>query len=561
MRTFFGILVLFGIWILSAVGGGFSAEAMVDIGEIGVGARTLGMGSAFVGGVDDASSIFTNPASLVLNPNLNILSMSGQMLMDVNYLVVGAADTSPIGRVGIGYVNASLGSIGIIEVSGSGSTETVVQTGTTDYSSSIIIFSYGSKLSRFLRGRAKNISLGANLKYFLQGFSGGGSVMQDAQGTGMELDFGLLYEARPWAKLGLLFNNCLPSGFGGGFLWKDAAEIEGIPMRVRLGTELKLLGESALRENDKQSLSFLTDYEIIRESNWPSVWHLGLEYWPLSGLAIRCGLDQKPAASEAGIGVDNNLTAGVGINYRGFTFDYAYHQFGELAQNATHFFSFGYRGIKKQEEEFDFDRAVASGVVLPEVAPKPTLVTFSDVADDYWAKKPIEYLATLGIMGGYPDKTFRPERVLSRGELATLLVKAKDTKVDHSSRDFFFDVRPTSWVAPYIETAVEKGYMKGYPNGTFRPNQRITRAEAAMVFSKFGGLYVKEKITEKPYPDVVRSHWASPAIAAGKYAGFFEYVGSDFDPDASLSRAEAAEILAKTPFVKKKIESLIYGAD
>ena len=199
-------------------------------------------------------------------------------------------------------------------------------------------------------------------------------------------------------------------------------------------------------------------------------------------------------------------------------------------------------------------------IPLSEVVPKPELKTYVDLPEKFWAKRPIEYLATLGIMGGYPDKTFRPNRALTRGELAAILVKAKEFKIKPGVKVKFEDIRPKEWFAPYINVAASRNYMKGYPDGTFRPNQRVSRAEAALIFARFSGLYMKPKVQRKVYPDVSRKHWASPAIAASKQAGFFEYLGEEeFGVEAYLTRAEAAEILSKTPLVKEKIKELISG--
>ena len=199
-------------------------------------------------------------------------------------------------------------------------------------------------------------------------------------------------------------------------------------------------------------------------------------------------------------------------------------------------------------------------VPVPEVVPKPELKTYIDLPVDYWAKKPIEYLATLGIMSGYPDKTFRPERPLTRAELAAILVKAKEFKLEPVAEVRFTDIRAKDWFTPYIEVAANRNYMQGYPDRSFRPNQRVTRAEAALIFARFSGLYMKPEVQQKVYPDVERKHWASPAIAASKQAGFFEYLGEEkFEVHTYLTRAEAAEILSKTPMVKEKIKDLISG--
>ncbi|MEA3492800.1 MAG: S-layer homology domain-containing protein [Candidatus Margulisiibacteriota bacterium] len=512
------------------------------------------MGKACISGVTDATSIFTNPAGLAMNDDFNLISMSGTILSDINYIMIGASDYSPMGKFGFGYLNASVGGIPITTITGSGSTAAVVQTGVTDYSSSILFFSYGSKLSRFLRGNLDNVAFGLNLKYFLQGFSGGGATMQDAVGNGMDADLGFIWKYDNRLKFGLLFNNFVPLSSGGKFIWTKNNETEGIPMAARIGGEYIF----------SRQWRALFDYEQGRGSGRPSVWHTGLEYAPTSLFYLRTGIDQRAKATTTGAGVDSNPTFGVGLKYFGYTFDYAYQRVGELSDNTSHFFSIGFVGDEPVYDESgvdeDIKKRTTTTVPVPEVVPKPELKTFEDLPDGYWAKKPIEYLATLGIMGGYPDDTFRPDRQLTRGELAVILVKAKGFVVKGTSKTSFSDIRQRSWTAPYIEVAVQRGYMKGYPDDTFKPNGRVSRAETAVIFARFAGLYVKPKVGSSGFPDVKKRHWASPSLAATRSAGFFEYLsGKNFEPKAYLTRAEAAEILSKTSLVKKEIKKLISG--
>lgn len=537
------------------------SQATIDLSEIGMGARPLGLGSAFAGGIDDASSIFTNPAGLALSSGFKAVSMSGTILSETNYLLAGLANSSPLGKVAIGYINASLPSIPLTTLEGTGSSAKITQTGVTDYSSSMIFFSYANRLSRVLKGKGDNVLFGANLKYFLQGFSGGGAVMQDAAGVGMDADLGLIWEVNSWARLGLLAANFLPVNFGGRFIWQKNSQTDGIPLSLRTGGAFKILGGSGWRQKDRFELNLLLDYEFARSGNRPGVWHSGIEFYPLDILAIRAGVDQKPKASEDGIGTDSNMTFGVGVNYSGFSFDYAFHQFGELSENSTHFFSIGFRGeemLKKRRK----GGSEHGGLPIPEIVPKPKLKAFVDIAENYWARKPIEYLATLGIMGGFPDHTFHPDQVLTRQELAAILVKAKGFEVKKVNETGFKDVLLKNAFAPFISVAVGRGYIDGYPDGTFKPNKGVTRAEAAAIFAKFSGLYVKEQVTNQVFPDVPRLYWASPAIAASKEAGFFEYLsGGKFEAGAYITRAEAAEIISKTPFVKEKIKNLISGEE
>ena len=490
-----------------------AAQAALDISEIGVGARPLGMGKAYFALADDASAIFTNPAGLSLNKNLNVVSMGGSMLGDVNYILFGAAEDQPFGKVGFGYINAAVGTIPLTRLVGSGPSLEAQQYDSTDYYSSLFIISYGAKLSRFLRnGAGGNISLGANLKFLSQGFNGGGTAMQNANGSGMDADFGLLWQTNHWLTLGLTLQNLLPTSLGGKFIWQANPVPEDIPLITHLGSQWNLLGPTALWASSSQRLDLLLDYESSQAANQLAVWHLGLEYDPLDLLALRAGLDQQ----QSGAGVDNNLTLGVGILFGGFTFDYAYHQFGELSENSTQFFSVGYRGLDAEKErEKRLAEKRKPTIPSPEIVPKPKMVAFPDVPEGYWAKKPIEYLTALGIMDSYDDGTFRPTREITRGELAVLLVKAKGFTVSSDEvKVRFKDVKLQSYEAPYVSLAVERQYIKGFPDKTFKPERRLTRAEAATILARFSGQYLKPKLQKAPYLDVPTSHWAAAAIAA-----------------------------------------------
>ncbi|MBU0502377.1 MAG: S-layer homology domain-containing protein, partial [Candidatus Margulisbacteria bacterium] len=139
-------------------------------------------------------------------------------------------------------------------------------------------------------------------------------------------------------------------------------------------------------------------------------------------------------------------------------------------------------------------------------------------------------------------------------------VKAKGFSLPEPDGGIFLDVTADSWVAPYVAVAVDRQYINGYPDSTFKPNKTITRAEAAAVFARFSGLAIKDEVETRAFPDLAASHWASPAVHVGKNTGFFEFLADkNFEPGSPLTRAEAAEILSKTPFIKKQIKKLISG--
>ncbi len=109
---------------------------------------------------------------------------------------------------------------------------------------------------------------------------------------------------------------------------------------------------------------------------------------------------------------------------------------------------------------------------------------FSDISTN-WARQAILNLSQKGIINGYPDGTFRPDGLISRAEFAAVLVRAKQLEnVPISRPNLFADVPPSLWAYRPIEIVAGEGLVSGYPGGVFRPNQDITRAEAMSVLVK-----------------------------------------------------------------------------
>lgn len=190
----------------------------------------------------------------------------------------------------------------------------------------------------------------------------------------------------------------------------------------------------------------------------------------------------------------------------------------------------------------------------PEQCPVPG--RYTDIPDGFWAKKAIADLTDLKIMDGFQDCTFRPNRIVSRAEMAALLVRAKGLKLEPAKEEMFEDVSSMSWSAPYVATVVKQGYMIGYPDRTFRPKGIVTRAEAAITIARAFGLKI-EQCETSVFPDVPGNHWACDAIGACEKAGLLDYLGKkSFDPEGGLPRVEAAEIFSRIPVIKQKIEEL-----
>ena len=116
---------------------------------------------------------------------------------------------------------------------------------------------------------------------------------------------------------------------------------------------------------------------------------------------------------------------------------------------------------------------------------------FSDrdeIAD--WAEKYVALAVEKNIYEGYAEGYFAPERIISREELSTVLTRTAHEPLDREAS--FTDIGTTTnaWASPYIAPMAEAGVVNGYPDGTFLGKNKITRAEAAAMISRFAAKYL-----------------------------------------------------------------------
>ncbi|WP_135122037.1 S-layer homology domain-containing protein [Aedoeadaptatus pacaensis] len=141
---------------------------------------------------------------------------------------------------------------------------------------------------------------------------------------------------------------------------------------------------------------------------------------------------------------------------------------------------------------------------------------------------------------GYEDSTFRPEGNMTRAEAAAMIARLQGLDLSNKARPDFMDVR-SGWYNAAINAVVNAGYMKGYPDGTFRPDGKITRAEFAQMIRAID----KANTGMAPFADV-KGHWAEAAInqayANDRIAG---YPDGTFRPNDQITRAEAVTIFNK----------------
>ena len=136
---------------------------------------------------------------------------------------------------------------------------------------------------------------------------------------------------------------------------------------------------------------------------------------------------------------------------------------------------------------------------------------YSDVAATSWYNTAVSTLSSMGIITGYPDGTFRPNAAITRAEFAA--IASRFEKLTQGSASFT-DVPDTHWAVRYINFAATRGWVTGYEDGTFKPEHSITRAEVAAVTCRLlersaDQTYIRSHIGElRTFADVTESHWA-----------------------------------------------------
>jgi len=175
-----------------------------------------------------------------------------------------------------------------------------------------------------------------------------------------------------------------------------------------------------------------------------------------------------------------------------------------------------------------------------------TVVGFSDIIN-HWAQSSIESIVAKGIAGGYPDGTFKPNNSITRAEFVAMMNSLlKLETVTYEGQ--FTDVKSSNWFADSIATAAANGLVGGYPDGTFNPNGKITRAEMMSIISEV----IKDVTVSTDEIDTILapfadkndiSPWAKESTAKVVKAGLIGGMDSKIQGKAETTRAQAAAVI------------------
>lgn len=194
------------------------------------------------------------------------------------------------------------------------------------------------------------------------------------------------------------------------------------------------------------------------------------------------------------------------------------------------------------------------GIILIIIAANPfqaqAATQFSDV-NSHWAKKEIMYLSDLNIIGGYPDGTFNPNEPITRSQASAMLIKALKIPLNEDTSIQFKDVAKDSPYYKILATVNEKGILRGN-NGFMRPGEETSRAQMAAILRRAFDMPLDKQPT---FIDVTPAHWAYQdinGIAKQRVAG-----GSNgkFMPKDAVTRAQFSAFLVRAMDDKMKLSN------
>lgn len=173
---------------------------------------------------------------------------------------------------------------------------------------------------------------------------------------------------------------------------------------------------------------------------------------------------------------------------------------------------------------------------------------FSDVKSSNWFYDYVTYMASKGIINGYPDGTFGPNKNVNRSEFVTMMVNTFGLTAEKSIS--YNDVKSSNWYYDYYSKAAAQGFLtEVFTGNTMRPTEELTREEAAALLMAYMEYPEDEKASTSKFEDYdeISSSYKDYVLQAAK-AGIIDGIEEDgdfyFRPDDTLTRAQAAKILS-----------------
>ena len=195
---------------------------------------------------------------------------------------------------------------------------------------------------------------------------------------------------------------------------------------------------------------------------------------------------------------------------------------------------------------FKIFSGLLSFVFLFSVVSEVQAQSFSDVSVSHENFEAIEQLKRFGIIKGYEDGTFQPDRTVNRAESLKIVLLGSAIEVDTSLKNNggFWDVEEEGWYAPYVVKSKNLGIVKGNPDGSFSPTRSVNLAEILKILLVANSVSVSSSVKDSPYADVHSSEWFAPYFEYAKEKQLLDQSSTEsVVPGHAMTRAEIAEIM------------------
>ena len=185
--------------------------------------------------------------------------------------------------------------------------------------------------------------------------------------------------------------------------------------------------------------------------------------------------------------------------------------------------------------------SILTFVFVVNIAATVCMAAFSDVDMNTARGKAIAEMQSLGYIQGFGDGTFRPDDTLTRAEFVTIINKMYNYYVQ--ANNIFKDIKSTDWYYADVLAAAQAGYIKGMGDGTFRPNEQVSREQVCVMLNSI--LKIEENLYEIDITDTV-SDWALISVEKVVSNGVFDLEeGGKFRATEPITRGETCVALQK----------------
>jgi len=169
----------------------------------------------------------------------------------------------------------------------------------------------------------------------------------------------------------------------------------------------------------------------------------------------------------------------------------------------------------------------------------------SDELKGHWAEESMRSWIEDGLLNGFEDGSYRPEQAVTRSQFIALMDRL--FAITGGQDISFTDLKKSHWAHAQITNAVHNGYVKGYSDGSFKPDQKMSRQEAALMVAAYLQLELKEQVSHDAFYDAKDiATWSSTAIAALLKENIMTGFGNgNFAPKANMTRAQAITLLSQ----------------